>query len=205
MWMPNLLSSFCAQGAEVGGASGSLPRRSLEDYEEVRPWDTSVDGPASGRHVMLRARFDGEDVVLKVRDTGHTSSTLGERPNAPCKKREAGVSLYRDVCELGVSEGGSQGTPPIRHVEADVWCAVCRGRATRCTMRASCGTWSGRWPYWGQSGTTASSVSRPWWRRSHTPRAVRRCPCCTCTSPTAAAATSSRGRHRPRGRPGTCR
>jgi hypothetical protein len=57
----------CAQGADVSGACGSLPRRSLEDYEDVKPWDTSVDGPASGRHVMLRARFDGEDVVLKVR------------------------------------------------------------------------------------------------------------------------------------------
>lgn len=52
----------------MSGACGSLPRRSLEDYEDVKPWDTSVDGPASGRHVMLRARFDGEDVVLKVRD-----------------------------------------------------------------------------------------------------------------------------------------
>lgn len=51
-----------------GGGRGNhvLSRRTLEDYDDVRPWDSSGD-PGAGRHVLLRARYDDEEVVLKVR------------------------------------------------------------------------------------------------------------------------------------------
>lgn len=39
-----------------------VPRRALEDYDDVRPWD----GDTPCRHVLLRGRYDDEEVVLKV-------------------------------------------------------------------------------------------------------------------------------------------
>jgi len=46
-------------------AWNALPKRTLEDYDDVRPWD----GQTPSRHVLLRATYDDDDVVLKVGET----------------------------------------------------------------------------------------------------------------------------------------